>query len=86
MTEPQNEAQALVVVPFHDESAAHAWANEITLSFPEHLKPIVTTGSESVLVDSARGRVTEELVLTTGWRAIYAGDGQVVVHRTRSLS
>lgn len=71
-----SKISALVLVPFTDPEAARAWAAEHA---PSALPPIVTAGTESVWVDPATGEPGYEVTFAGGWRAKYAGSGEVTI-------
>lgn len=71
------ECQALVVVPFGSRAAAEAWAAQFATS----IAPVVTEGEEKVWHDPDTGDERHELIFSGGWRAKFAGSGEVVIAR-----
>lgn len=74
---PTTGCEALVVVPFGSRAAAEAWAAQFT----DSVAPVVTEGAETVWHDPDTGEKRHELVFSGGWRAKFAGSGQVIIAR-----
>lgn len=66
-----------MVVPFESRDEAEAYASAIASA----AEPIVTDGTEQVWHDPDTGDQRVELCLAGGWRAKFAGSGEVVIAR-----
>lgn len=74
---PSSAPQALVVVPFSSKREAELFAAQFAGSIP----PLITEGTEEISQDPVTGERRSELCFTGGWRAKFAGGGEVVIAR-----